>query len=276
MLEAFIQHLEERKSADATVAAYAADLRQFEAFAAEHGTDVEGATPDLVVSFLATITRPATRARKIAALRGFYGFLVVRGVIATTPMADIARPAIRRAIPMILTEHEVQQMIDLPSLSLRDRAILALLYAGGLRTSEVARLDVSDLDLDGATIAARGRVILLSADALDALTAYLVQDRPYRGVRADTGAVFVNYTGRRISRQLVWNVVTWTARRALLPPGITPATLRHSLAAHLLERGFGFEVVRELLGHADLSTTAIYRQALNERRASGAGSLLAA
>lgn len=277
----FLDHLlVERGLSENTIAAYSNDLSQFAAFLAAHGVaEASSVGPDLVADFLASLKAKglssASAARKLAALKTFFHYLLVSGRIAENPALGMERPKTGRYVPKTLTQGEVHALIAQPSLAPRERAILELLYSGGLRVSELTKVNLGDVQLDEGYLRMVGkegkeRIIPLSESAIQAIEVYLNQVRPTQKARSTERALFLNYAGRRLSRQCIWKIVKEAARSANVEADITPHTLRHSFAIHLIEKGVDIRSVQEILGHADISTTQIYAH-MSKRRAKDLG-----
>ncbi|WP_016935176.1 site-specific tyrosine recombinase XerD [Rhodococcus sp. R1101] len=280
-VDAYLAHLTvERGVAANTLASYRRDLLRY----TEHLTDVHvGDLADVhehhISDFAASLrrgdperNRPAlaasSAARALIAVRGLHRFAAAEG---QTPL-DVARtvkpPAPGRRLPKALTVDQVTAILeaaapeaDAPR-DLRDRALLELLYSTGARISEAVGLDVDDLDTESRTVLLRGkggkqRLVPVGRPALGALDAYLVRGRPTLAT-GRTAAVFLNARGGRLSRQSAWKVLQTAAERAGVDVGVSPHTLRHSFATHLLDGGADVRVVQELLGHASVTTTQIY------------------
>ena len=209
----------------------------------------------------------SSRARLMSTLRSFYRFLVSEGLAANDPTTTIAIPRKGRKLPVILSVEQVTRLIEnlngVKPQDLRDRAILEILYGCGCRVSELCGMDVMDLDLTDETLLLRGkgnkqRLVPVGQPAAEAVKDYLSTGRPSLLKNKLSAAVFLNQRGGRLSRISVWSIIKKAARDALLPGEMSPHTLRHSYATHLLEGGADLRVVQELLGHADISTTEIY------------------
>ena len=278
----YLAHLTvERGLSTNTVAAYRRDLARYAAYLAALGrTEPADVAPDDVAEYVTTVRTgsdgaallsPASTARSVAAVRGWHRFCAVEGHSATDPSAEVRPPAQGRRLPKAISTDEVEAILEAAGAGegpgpLRDRALLELVYSTGARISEAVSLDVDDLDLTTGAVRLLGkgskeRVVPVGSYAVRALDAYLVRGRP---VLAATGrgtpAVFLNTRGARLSRQSAWAVLRTAAERAGLehPERISPHTLRHSFATHLLAGGADVRVVQELLGHASVTTTQIY------------------
>jgi integrase/recombinase XerD len=269
----------ERGAAANTVAAYRRDLRRYAEYLTGAGvTDAEAVTPSHVAGFLAALRegdathRPltaASAARAMVAVRGLHKFLALDGMTTRDPARDIAPPRAALRLPKAIAVEEVERLIraagaEDPVVALRDVALIEVLYGCGARISEVVGLDVDDVDLDGGSVRLFGkgskeRVVPLGRHAREAVSAYLVRGRPVLATRGTgTPAVFLGTRGARLTRQRAWSAVERAAERADLGGKVSPHTLRHSFATHLLDGGADVRVVQELLGHASVTTTQIY------------------
>jgi integrase/recombinase XerD len=208
-------------------------------------------------------------ARTLVAARGFHKFAVREGAVGRDVAAEVKPPAPPRRLPKALPVEDVEAVLDAAGapgteLAIRDRALLELLYGTGARISEAVGLDVDDLDLDASQVLLRGkggkqRVVPVGRFAVDAVRSYLDDVRPgLVSARANGGAVFLNSRGGRLSRQSAWAVLAKAAQRAGIGVEVSPHTLRHSFATHLLDGGADVRVVQELLGHASVTTTQVY------------------
>ena len=210
----------------------------------------------------------ASIARKLSAIRAFYRYLLREKIVSTNPLATTSSPKLDKRLPSFLTHDEVKQLLEAPDLSKpqgqRDRAILELLYASGLRVSELVKLDFGDINLESREIRVFGkgskeRVVLMGVPAANALQTYLTQGRPeLLKDKKDTGALFITDYGRRIIERRVQRILEKYAGLAGIDKRVYPHLLRHTFATHLLDGGADLRVVQELLGHANLSSTQIY------------------
>jgi len=268
---AFVRHLERERNASAhTVRAYAGDLDQFQAFVREElGREATPGEVDhlLIRSFLAVLHRrgvaKVSAARKLASLRTFFRYLCREGVLEVNPARALLSPRVDRRIAVHLEEDEAAGLLDVPGdaqASVRSRALLELLYATGVRCSELVGLDLGDVDRGARMLRVLGkgrkeRVVPYGRPAEAALDAWLAVRA---GWRPKVDAVFVNRRGTRLSDRTVRRLVSARVRAVALAKKVSPHTLRHSFATHLLERGADLRAIQELLGHASLSTTQRY------------------
>ncbi len=280
----FLAYLElERGLSRNTLAAYRSDLLQFGAFLEDReivATEVTHGELAAFMSQLGASAAASTLARKLACLRSFYRHLRREGTIEYDPTAELRGPRKPQRLPRVLSREEVAQLLSLPSgvgpLELRDRALLEVMYACGLRASEAVALELADIDLEEGLLCARGkgskeRIVPIGRQAVVALEAYCASARPglvmLRGGAA-VGAqtrLFVNSRGAVLTRQGLYKIVQGYARRAGLSDRMSPHTLRHSFATHLLAGGCDLRSLQEMLGHADLSTTQVYTHLSAER-----------
>ncbi|MGI8511245.1 MAG: site-specific tyrosine recombinase XerD [Solirubrobacteraceae bacterium] len=278
----FLAYLEfERGLSRNTLEAYRSDLLQYGRFLTARERTATDARPAEVSDFLAALAdgrggpaSPATIHRKAACLRSFYRHLRREEVLDTDPTAALSSPRRGRRLPQVLTRAEVGRLLAQPDGSepatLRDRALLELMYACGLRASEVIGLDVGDLDLDDAVVRARGkgskeRVIPVGRGAVGAVRTYLEHGRSELvGARAESH-LFVNFRGGALTRQGLYKIVRRHAAGAGLADRMSPHTLRHTFATHLLAGGCDLRSVQEMLGHADVATTQLYTHLSSER-----------
>ncbi len=279
----FLAHLElERGMARNTLQSYRSDLLQFGAFLDARDQTAEDATPADVSDFLTQLAQgnggpgasSATIQRKAAALRSFYRHLRRESLCDSDPTAKLTAPRRSRKLPRVLGMAEVQRLLDQPKgtepMALRDRALLELMYACGLRASETIGLEMSDLDLREGLLRARGkgskeRIVPLGRKAIAAISAYLRGGRPKLVGERHEARLFVNFRGGPLSRQGLYKIVQRHAREAGLAGQMSPHTLRHSFATHLLAGGCDLRAVQEMLGHADIATTQMYTHLSGER-----------
>jgi integrase/recombinase XerC len=275
-IHAFLTHLhQERNLSEHTTRNYGVDLAQLQQFceSVNHGADFplhvpQNALRDFLAAQHAQQASKATIARKTAAIRSFFSYLQRREIITSNPSASLRTPKLDKKLPTFLTSEEVENLVAAPEagtfIGKRDRAILELLYSAGLRTFELVGLNHDDIDFSRQVLRARGKgtkerfnPIGRYADA--ALQAYLTTKRQQPDfAHFDPQAVFVNFRGARLTTRSVRRLLAEYVTLAQLSPEVTPHTLRHSFATHLLQRGADLRIVQELLGHENISTTQIY------------------
>lgn len=280
-IEEYLHYLTiERGLSSNTKQSYARDLMQYYHFLVERNiTQWQNVDRYLVLDFLETMQKagksPATVTRMISSLRRFHQFLRQERVTDHDPMQHIDTPKKQQKLPDTLSLEEVERLIQTPDtktiLGIRDRALLEVMYATGLRVSEVINLRLSDVHLNMALLQTIGkgekeRIVPLGDLAIDWIERYLDEARPLLvGKHPDETALFVNHHGKKLSRQGVWKNLKQIVREAGIFKTVTPHTLRHSFATHLLENGADLRTVQELLGHADISTTQIYTHITKKR-----------
>jgi len=268
---AFEQYLgAERNASPHTIRAYVEDLRQFDRFMGEElGAEARPTDVDhlMIRAFLARLHRDGVKkissGRKLAALRTFFRFLCREGVLSHNPASALLSPRIERRIPSHLDEDEVDRLLDVPgdgAAAVRARAFLELLYATGIRCAELVGLDLGEVDLDGRMVRVLGkgrkeRIVPFGTRAAAAIREYLSVRAT---ARPTTDALFVNARGGRLTDRSIRSILAARVRQVALVRRISPHTLRHSFATHLLERGADLRAIQELLGHASLSTTQRY------------------
>lgn len=275
-LDQFLAHLaSERKLSANTTSAYRTDLEQFISFVADRGHDSwHSLQRDDVIAFLIFLKErryaTSTLARRTAAVKSFCDFLVRSKVIEVDPTADLDSPRVDRTPPLAISVVQVDELLELPLRSsgpeaLRDKAMLELLYSTGMRVSELVALDLDDVNLEAECVRCSGRnkerQLPISVSTVTALEEYLDIARPQlaRGSRQVDSALFLNHRGKRLTRQGFWLILKRYAKDLDIHD-LTPHTLRHSFATHMLANGADLRSVQQLLGHASISTTQIYQQ----------------
>ena len=281
LIDAYLTHLSvERRLAVNSIESYARDLNQLARFAIGHGRPVEALErPDLerfVRDLMAEGRSPRSVAREVACVRGFYRFLVIDGRLPASPADNLHPPRAWQTLPTYLSVDEVDALIAQPDVSmprgLRDRALIELLYATGLRVSELVGLRPADLNLEASFLTCTGkgdkqRLVPIGDEAARWVSRYLREGRKALLGRRTSARLFVNARGGGpgLSRVGFWKILKGYARQAGLRTSLSPHTLRHSFATHLLERGADLRAIQMMLGHADLSTTQIYTHVLEHR-----------
>ncbi len=276
----YLDHLSvERGLAANTLTSYRRDLRRYVGYLASRGIDdLDAVTEAVVTDFLVSLRQgddqhpplgPTSAARTVVAVRGFHKFAVSDGLAAADPAAGVRPPSPAKRLPKALPLADVEAILaaagaPATALAMRDRALLEVLYGTGARISEAVGLDVDDLDMVERTVLLRGkggkeRIVPVGSYAIEAVGDYLTRSRPgLVSTGKGTPALFLNARGGRLSRQSAWTVLVKAAERAGVTTDVSPHTLRHSFATHLLDGGADVRVVQELLGHASVTTTQVY------------------
>lgn len=274
-LSGFIDYLRNSKSAsENTVEAYNRDISKFVEYLSENGVNnLYSVTSTNVMNFIKYMQKKgkseSTVMRSVASIRSLYKYLILNGGAHNNPAADLKLAHEKKHLPEILTSEEVDLLLSQPLCEdikgCRDKAMLELLYATGIRVSELVSLNVNDINFELGILYCRGdvksRVIPVYKDAIEAVAKYI--ELSSLTANCNDGALFVNHNGGRLSRQGFWKIIKQYAQQAGIQKSITPHTLRHSFAAHLLENGADLKSIQEMLGHADISSTHVYTQVIN-------------
>ncbi len=267
----------ERHSSDNTVVSYVRDVTQFSQYLESVGKGLADCTGADIHRYMEYMTgkgkSSASVARGVASLRSFYRFLLARGYISVNPTKDTAPVHLEKKYPQVLTGKEVELFLEQPrcvdAKGYRDHAMLELLYATGIRVSELINLNADDVNLSAGFIRCAGRggrerIIPLYDAAVTALKDYMRDYRPQLVLDPQEPALFVNMSGERMSRQGFWKIIKFYQEKAQIKKDVTPHVLRHSFAAHLLENGADLRSIQEMLGHADISSTQIYTHLIKQ------------
>jgi integrase/recombinase XerD len=280
LIERFIHYLAvERGLAQNTLESYARDLTAYIDFLQRGGIrDLNQTRRANIIAYLAELQRKGrattTISRNLASLRAFYGFLLRDGLLDGDPTANLESPKIEKRLPKVLSVGEVESLLEGPDqgtvAGVRDKAMLELLYATGIRVSELVSLNISDVNLNMGFLKCYGkgskeRIIPLGTVALQSVSDYIMRSRVKLSRNPSEESLFLNHHGQRLSRQGFWKIIKKYAHTASIDKEITPHTLRHSFATHLLENGADLRAVQEMLGHADISTTQIYTHLTKSR-----------
>jgi integrase/recombinase XerD len=268
----------ERGLSPNTLAAYRADLTALERWLEDHEIDLSAAHRGDILSFMASRVqagaRPRSTARQLSSFRRFFRHLVREGALREDPTAQIAMPKVGRSLPRSLTEEEVEALLAAPTVSdplgHRDRTMLEVLYATGLRVSELVNLSLAQVNLNQGVLRIVGkgdreRLIPLGEEAVQWVQQFLQGPRVEILLERQTDFLFPTRRGDRMTRQAFWHIIKRYARKAGVQKDLSPHTLRHAFATHLLNHGADLRVVQMLLGHSDLSTTQIYTHVARER-----------
>lgn len=267
-----------------TIAAYRNDMEQFAQFLNGHQgspTELAAVTTELIEAYIANLQQgsqkyaPSTVARKVSVVKSFFHFLAEQKIIPTDPASKLNAPKVKKHIPQTLSPGETERLLAAPargtgSKALRDRALLELLYATGMRVTEAVNLRLEDLDLERGVVQCRGkserRRNIPLGSSMESLNDYLKRGRPNLLRDDSPPALFLNHRGQKLTRQGIWLILKEAAEAAGITTEVTPHTLRHSFAKHLLGSGEDLRRVQELLGHANLSTTQMYRQSESQSK----------
>ena len=285
VIQNFLNHLSiEKGFSDNTIEAYRNDLNQLADFVEELAT-VQGYGPqwpavdrNLLISYILNLKErnyaATTVARKVAAIKSFFDFLVADGIVRSDPTENLSSPKVGKSLPKPLTRAEVEALLAEPAKhstpeAKRDAAMMELLYAGGMRVSELIALNTPDVNLEAGFVRCLGkgskeRIIPIHQQAVKAAEEYLVEGRPRLLRNRSEEALFLNRRGERLTRQGFWLILKTYAKAAGVKKPVTPHTLRHSFATHVLSGGADLRAVQELLGHANISSTQIYTHLTGE------------
>jgi len=285
VIDNFLDYLAVEKGfSENTIAAYQNDLHQLASFveeeAAKRGTIPPWASFDRqsMLSYLLGLKErkyaATTVARKVAAIKSFFGFLVAEGILRDNPTQGLSSTKVGKSLPKPISIDQVHRLLEQPTKlstpeAKRDGAMLYLLYASGMRVSELVSLNLADIDTEGGYVRCFGkghkeRLIPIAPRAALAVKEYLTEARPHLAHSSDEKALFLNRRGERLTRQGLWQILKGYAKSAELGTEVTPHTLRHSFATHMLSGGADLRSVQELLGHANISTTQVYTHLTTE------------
>ena len=261
-----------------TVESYKRDVTQYITYLSDTGVnDIATATKTTILSYLMQLQKKgkasSTVSRTLASLRSFYLFMLQNGTVNSNPTSNLEAPHVEKKVPQVLAGTEVEKLLEQPKTTdnkgIRDKAMLELLYATGIRVSELISLEMSDVNIQMSFIRCRGgkkeRIIPMGHKAKEALSEYIKEARPYMIKDENETALFVNCNGVRLSRQGFWKLIKYYRNEAGIQAEITPHTLRHSFAAHLLENGADLHSIQEMMGYADISSTQVYSKMMNSR-----------
>ena len=274
LVKRFVTFLERDKRLSLnTLQSYRRDIEQY--FTYLQGINLQNisnSNKTTVIAYLLYLQKKgratSTISRNLASIRSFYQYIAKNDLIDHDPTSELESPKVEKKLPQILSTEEVELLLEQPQCvdlkGFRDKAMLELLYATGIRVSELIQLDIQDLNLDMAFIkcnkGTRERMIPIGSMAISALKNYLNKSRPMLIQNNEEKALFINVNGGRLTRQGFWKIIKQYKNQAKISKDITPHTLRHSFAAHLLENGADLRSIQEMLGHSDISSTQIYAQ----------------
>lgn len=271
-IELFFEHMENEKTLSAnTLESYKRDIRQLDNYAKANTTTVEAASKTFIITYLIHMQKngkaTSTISRSLASIRSFYQFLYNSRYIETDPSTNLESPKVEKRLPAILTEKEVGILLNQPNPNnpkgSRDKAMLELIYATGIRVSELISLEISHVNLNNGFIECKSgetktRVVPIGNIALKYLKIYAEEYRNKLTADKDERTLFLNFHGKKMTRQGFWKIIKYYTNKAEINKTITPHTLRHSFAVHLIENGADLQSIKEMLGHSDISTTQVY------------------
>ncbi len=276
-IEGFVCFISKHKSQN-TIQSYKRDVSQYIRFLNTSGiTDIKKTTKTTVLTYLLKLQKDgkatSTVSRTLASLRAFYAYINDQGAGIPDPTSNLETPRVEKKLPSILSPREVELLLEQPDINdikgKRDKAMMELLYATGIRVSELISLDINDVNLNLGFIKCSGtkkeRVVPIGTIAKGALSDYILHSRPELCQDEKEHILFVNCNGAHLSRQGFWKIIKQYQKKAGIEAEITPHTLRHSFAAHLLENGADLRSIQEMLGHADISSTQVYSQLMNSK-----------
>ncbi|RKD27860.1 integrase/recombinase XerD [Caminicella sporogenes DSM 14501] len=279
ILSEFITYLEiEKGLSDNTLESYKRDLKQFADYLKEKGkATYQEANKTTIITYLLYLQKrgraASTISRNLASIRSLYQYMLNKNIIKNDPTFNLESPKAEKKLPCVLSLSEVERLLEQPdentSIGARDKSMIELLYATGIRVSELVSLNIDDISLELGFIRCQGkgereRVIPIGSLAKRALETYVNKYRS-KLAKKDEKALFVNYYGKRLTRQGFWKIMKRYTKKANINKKITPQTLRHSFATHLIQNGADLKSVQEMLGHSDISTTQIYMQLTKNR-----------
>ncbi len=279
LVQKFVDFLEHEKGlSDNTLQSYRRDIQQYISYLNEMNmTNIAGVNKTAVITYLLYLQKKgratSTISRNLASIRSFYQYLNKLNMIEQDPTKNLESPKVEKKLPQILSTQEVELLLEQPKCvdlkGYRDKAMLELLYATGIRVSELIQLDIDDINLEMGFIKCnkgnKERIIPLGSVAIHALEEYINKARKMMIQDPNETALFVNCNGRRLTRQGFWKIIKLYKNQAKINKEITPHLLRHSFAAHLLENGADLKSIQEMLGHSDISSTQIYAQLTKNR-----------
>lgn len=274
----FVSYLQNEKKVSAnTLQSYTRDIRQFGLYIADNALDITRITKTHIITYMHSMQKNGKAAssvsRSLASVRAFYNYLIMKDVVTNNPAYNLDAPKQEKKLPRILTTDEVEKLLACPASGdndkcIRDKAMLELIYATGIKVSELIALNLDDVDVSLGYLKCVGdnsaRIIPLGHVAIEALRIYLDTTRDAMS-SADENALFVNCNGGRLTRQGFWKLIKEYAKKADIDMDITPHTLRHSFAAHLIENGADLASVQEMMGHKDISSTQVYTKLAKSR-----------
>lgn len=277
VINEFIDDLKhEKKLSVNTLESYNRDIKQFLQYLNDNGIDFKNVKKSHIISYVFFLQKSgkatSSISRSLASIRAFYRVLLKNRIIIYDPTLNLESPKIEKKMPNILTIEEVERLLSTPNSKdqkgVRDKAMLEILYATGIRVTELISLNISDVNLELGYVKCQGtkeRIVPIGKIAIKALEDYINNHRSLLIKNKTENALFVNFHGQRMTRQGFWKIIKYYADEAGINKDITPYTLRHSFATHLIENGADLKSVQQMLGHTDISTTQIYAEMIKNR-----------
>lgn len=277
VLNDFIHELKgDKKLSDNTLESYTRDIKKFLMYLAENDLDFKEIKKANIIAYILYLQKAgratSSISRNVASIRAFYKILLKNNIVLKDPTLNLESPKSEKKIPQILSVEEIEELLALPNLNepkgVRDRAMLELLYATGIRVTELISLNIYEVNLEIGFIRCNGnkkRIIPMGKSAIEMIKLYIDKYREKLLNNKNESALFLNFHGERMTRQGFWKIIKHYASIASINKEITPHTLRHSFAAHLIENGADLKSVQQMLGHSDISTTQIYAEIIKNR-----------
>ena len=277
ILDDFVDDLtNNKKLSENTIESYSRDIKQYLSYLEENNIDFKGAKRGNIIAYILYLKKenkaPSSISRSIASIRSFYHFLLKSNIVNYDPTIDLESPKVEKKMPEILTIGEVEKLLSIPITNnfkgSRDKAMLELLYATGVRVTELVNLNIDDVNLNLGFVKLNGtkeRVVPIGRMAQKAVNIYINEYRQEFLKDKESNVLFLNFHGQKMTRQGFWKIIKSYAKEAGIEKKITPYTLRHSFAAHLIENGADLKSLQQMLGHADISTTQIYAEMVKTR-----------
>lgn len=277
VLKDFVQELrEDKRLSDNTLESYARDIRKFLIYLSENNLDFKLIKKTNIIAYILYLQKAgratSSISRSIASIRAFYKMLIKNNIVINDPTLNLESPKSEKRVPQVLSVQEIEKLLSLPNIGeskgVRDRAMLEMLYATGIRVTELINLDIGDVNFEIGFIKCNGnkeRIIPMGKAAIEMLKTYIAEYRGKLVSSPNETALFLNFHGERMTRQGFWKIIKHYASLADINKAITPHTLRHSFAAHLIENGADLKSVQQMLGHSDISTTQVYAELIKNR-----------
>lgn len=278
-IDLFIQYLEKEKELSSnTLESYRRDIKQFEVYLTEHNYLLNTVTKTIIITYLIFLQKnnkaTSTISRNLASIRCFYQFMLNNRYIDEDPSINLESPKVEKRLPSVMTKKEVELLLEQPEQNeikgMRDKTMLELLYATGIRVTELISLCIGDVDLNQGILHCKvsdtkSKTVPIGHIALQYLRLYVKEYRNKLNPDENDGALFLNVHGKKMTRQGFWKIIKYYTSKAKINKVITPHTLRHSFAVHLIENGADLQAIQEMMGHSDISSTQVYSKMTKNR-----------